>query len=85
LEGEVNPVLAEKIPATIRADMKQFLQTIAREHPNVTIVSEKDLPEQPAGAYQDLTHVTKEVQKEFSEWLAVYLERQFTTNFAAVH
>ena len=81
----MNPILSTKIAPAIRADMQQFLQNVARENPHVTLVREKELPEQPAAAYQDLTHVTKDVQKDFSEWLASYLERQFSTNFATVH
>ena len=82
LEGGVNPILGRKIAPEIRADMQQFLQKIAREHSHVTLIPEKELPEQPPAAYQDLTHVTKEVQAQFSEWLASYLQRQFATNFA---
>jgi hypothetical protein len=85
LEGGVNPILGSKIAPEVRADMHQFLQKIAREHSHVTIVHEKELPEQPPAAYQDLTHVTKEVQKEFSEWLSAYLERQIGTNLARVN
>jgi hypothetical protein len=84
LEGQVNPILGMQIAPAIRADMQQFLQQIAREHSHVRVVHEKELPEQPASAYQDLTHVTKEVQKEFSAWLASYLEARSATNLAQV-
>ena len=85
LEGGVNPILGSKIAPVVRADMHQFLQKIAREHSHVTLVPEKELPGQPPASYQDLTHVTKEVQKEFSEWLAAYLERQSGTNLARIN
>ena len=85
LEGQVNPILAGKIAPAVRADMQHFLQKIARENRHVTVVSAKEMADQPASAYQDLTHVTKEVQKEFSQWLVSYLERQFATNLARVN
>ena len=74
LEGQVNPVLAEKIPGAIRDDMRHFLRQLATNNPHVTLIPEGDLPPQPAFAYTDLTHVTKEFQTKFSTWLAARLQ-----------
>jgi len=74
LEGQVNPLLGEKIPNTIRDDMRQFLRQLAATHPHVTLIPEGDLPPQPSSAYDDLTHVTKPVQKLFSTWFATRLQ-----------
>jgi hypothetical protein len=74
LEGQVNPILAEKIPAAMRDDMRQFLRQLAAANPHVTLIPEGDLPPQPPATYQDLTHVTKEAQKQFSTWFATRLE-----------
>ena len=73
LEGQVNPILGRKIAPEIRSDMKKFLEVLSRSNANLTLIREADLPLQTAADYKDLTHVTEEGQKRFSNWLADYI------------
>lgn len=73
LEGQVNPLLGQKISPEIRADLKQFLRKVAAQYPNVTLITEDSLPRQIPGDYQDLTHVTETVQERFSNWFVNYI------------
>lgn len=76
LEGQVNPLLGQKISPEIRTDMKQFLRKIAAKYPNVTLITEDILPRQIPGDYKDLTHVTETVQEQFSNWFASYIQER---------
>lgn len=78
LEGQVNPLLGQRIPAQIRADMKKFIRKVASENEHVVLIPEEELPAQRAELYADLTHVTSETQQRFSHWFADLLERRAT-------
>jgi hypothetical protein len=84
LEGQVNPLLAARIPPAIRADLKAFLRRVAADHPHVKLVSEGEMPPQSQEAYDDLTHVSPGTQREFSLWFAAYFERELSRKLAGL-
>jgi hypothetical protein len=70
LEGQLNPILGQRLDPAIRRDMKSFLREVARRYSHVTIVFEELLPNQSPDQYLDLTHVNEAAQTQFSTWLA---------------
>jgi hypothetical protein len=75
VEGQLNPLLSERVNPAIRADMKQFLRTIAEKYSNVILIPEDQLPRQDPSDYKDLTHVTPAAEQRFTEWFFGWLER----------
>jgi hypothetical protein len=75
-EGQLNPVLARRLPPEMRAQMKRFLADLAARYPNVELVHEEKLPPQSPSDYADLTHVTPAVQQKFTSWLAEFLQER---------
>lgn len=76
LEGSVNPLLAERLPGNVRRDYRAYLRQLAAEHRHVRLVPAEVLPKQSAESYDDLTHVTRSVQQDFSQWFAGYYKEQ---------
>jgi hypothetical protein len=75
VEGQLNPLLAQRVNPAIRADMKQFLRTMAQKYSNVILIPEDQLPRQEASDYKDLTHVTPDAEQRFTEWFSGWLDR----------
>ena len=68
LVGQLNPLLSQRFDPKIRPHMISFLHHLRDQHSNVVL--NENLPFQSAANYEDLTHVKKEIQKRFTQWIA---------------
>jgi hypothetical protein len=75
LVGQLNPLLGQRFDSRIRADMISLLRQLRDKHPNMALI--ENLPFQSPSDYEDLTHVKKETQSEFTQLIAEYLKRPF--------
>jgi hypothetical protein len=80
LPGQLNPILGQKLPPSVRADMIAFLRALAAKHPHVSLV--EDLPVQTEQDYDDLTHVNKAAQARFTQFLAGRIEQHLARRAA---
>ena len=68
--GQLNPILEERLPAGMRAEMLARLDAMAARHPGVT----RWRPDRQTPAdYDDLTHVNREAALRFTAALAGHL------------
>ena len=65
--GQLNPVLEERLPAGMRADMLARLETMVARHPGVTLW--RPDRQNPAD-YDDLTHASRDTALRFTAALA---------------
>lgn len=72
--GQLNPVLERALNPALRADMLNFLCGLAKEDPNVVLLSRDELPAQGESDYEDLTHVNEKAREQFSNCIAGVLE-----------
>ena len=87
LVGQLNPLLGERFDPKIRADMILFLRQLRDKHANMALI--ENLPFQSPSDYEDLTHVKKEVQAQFTQSVAELLKRPIaelrSSTFAVDH
>jgi ABC-type thiamine transport system ATPase subunit len=78
LVGQLNPLFGQAVDPAIRSEMLRFLQALADENENVTLL--ENMPLQNTEDYEDLTHVTKRTQEKFTvfftEWLRAFITKQ---------
>lgn len=63
LAGRVNPLVSDRLDPALRADFLRTLDGLAARYPTVTVVGDAAMPDPPAAAYHDLTHVS-DAEKE---------------------
>lgn len=73
LEGQLNPLVRERMEPKLREDMRGFLREMASRFSNVILVTEDRLPSQLPPDYEDLSHVNQSTQMRFTSWLVDYL------------
>jgi hypothetical protein len=71
MAGQLNPRLGDAINPVIRADMLAYLRDLRQRSPRVVLVD--DCPPQAESDYDDLTHVNKRKQEEFTRFIAIRL------------
>jgi len=82
LEGQLNPLLGERIDPAVRQDMKRYLRGVIKDHDNVTLIAEDELPAQTPNDYDDLTHVNESTQTRFTGWFANQLTSKLRSKIA---
>lgn len=73
LAGQLNPLLGRRLDPEIREHMLSFLRELQGQHSNMTLI--ENLPFQSPADYEDLTHVKKETQKQFTQLIAEFLKQ----------
>jgi len=63
--------------------MKRYLRQITKDHENVQLIPETELPRQNATDYDDLTHVNEVTQARFTDWFANRLTSVDSTKVAS--
>ena len=76
IDGGFNPLLMRAMDPAIRADMVTFLKDLQQQHTNVVVIPLAELVEQTPVDFEDLNHVTPDMQRRFTEALAGWLERR---------
>jgi len=67
LTGQLNPLIGSRIDPVVREDMLAFLRSLRQEFSRVVLID--DCPPQLESDYDDLTHVNRQRQKEFTEFV----------------
>ncbi|HEU5070299.1 MAG TPA: hypothetical protein VFV96_07790 [Verrucomicrobiae bacterium] len=75
IEGGHNPILERHLDPAIRRDMVRFLSGLQSSHSNVVVIPTTDLPIQTPQDYDDLSHVSPDMQRKFTGFMAGWLER----------
>ncbi len=73
--GQMNPILASRIPAELRPRMRDYLHQLAAKHSNMRLLDQDVLPLQTEANYEDLTHVNRNAQIQFTKLIGVELEK----------
>lgn len=74
IDGGCNPILMRALDPAVRQDMVAFLHHLETSFSNVVVVRPGELAKQTEADFEDLSHVTPEMQRRFTESLAVWLE-----------
>ena len=72
LAGQLNPLLSQGFDPKIRPHFLAYLHQLRDRYPNVILV--ENLPFQSPSDYEDLTHVKKEIQRDFTRRIAEFLQ-----------
>ena len=67
LTGQLNPLIGSRIDPVVREDMLAFLRSLRQEFSRVVLID--DCPPQSESDYDDLTHVNRQRQKEFTKFV----------------
>jgi hypothetical protein len=83
--GQLNPILSRALDPALRLDMLAFLHGQAALDTNIVLLEQSQMPVQTEQDYDDLTHVNKAAQVQFSEFMAGILDNLMSTNHPAQH
>jgi hypothetical protein len=72
LAGQLNPTLSRQLTPEMRAEFLSNLRRLRDQHANIVLFD--DLPAQDDSDYDDLTHVNKTKQQEFTRFVAGQLK-----------
>lgn len=75
IDGGFNPILMQALDPAVRRDFAEFLNGLKSRHPDIVIIRADALARQTAADFEDLNHVTPDMQRRFTEALAAWLER----------
>jgi hypothetical protein len=72
--GQLNPILEAQLDPALRPQMISYLRQLAARYDNVLLLEEKALPVQTPDDYDDLTHVNRAAQIQFTEFIGRTLQ-----------